>query len=275
MLVAVPCLSEGQTVGALLLGSNDSRVTEFDLLSFGRAMATFVSQALMLADSFASLRESAEASRRLFSSLDMAETLDTLAQIATARLADFCEIALVEAGGAARARTTLHVDPATTRRLRELCEPHAAAGTPRFIRDVLETRSSELVSELTPGIIAASDEPRASILEAIGARSRIVVPLLGRQGVLGTMMLCTSRRRRYEANDLVLAEDLARRAALALENAQLYEEMSAANKLKDEFLATVSHELRTPLNAILGWTYMLKNHDLPQVRRVVEGNAST
>jgi signal transduction histidine kinase/CheY-like chemotaxis protein len=77
--------------------------------------------------------------------------------------------------------------------------------------------------------------------------------------------------RRHTAEDLVLAEDLAARAALAVDNARHYEreqrlrtDAERANRLKDEFLATVSHELRTPMTAILGWVRMLQSGNLDQ-----------
>jgi signal transduction histidine kinase/CheY-like chemotaxis protein len=71
----------------------------------------------------------------------------------------------------------------------------------------------------------------------------------------------------YDDRDLALAQELARRAATAVENARLYREAHEANRLKDEFLATLSHEMRTPLNALLGWIQLLKSDQLAPARR--------
>jgi len=86
----------------------------------------------------------------------------------------------------------------------------------------------------------------------------MIVPLRARDRCIGALVLasaCTSRR--YTRDDLRIAQDLADRAALAVDNAKLYETVVLANRAKGDFLAVVSHELRTPLNAILGYSDLL------------------
>ena len=75
--------------------------------------------------------------------------------------------------------------------------------------------------------------------------------------------------RRCGEDDLVLLEDLARDAAVAIDNARLYREAAEANRIKDQFLGTLSHELRTPLNAILGWAQMLRQRQMSAEKTAV------
>jgi signal transduction histidine kinase/ActR/RegA family two-component response regulator len=113
------------------------------------------------------------------------------------------------------------------------------------------------------------DDRHFQLMKRIAPGSAIAVPMIARNDQLGAITLAWSRsNRRYGEDDVRLAEDVARRAALAIENARLFQHAQEASRLKDEFLATVGHELRTPLTAILGWTRLLRTGRLSDEKRV-------
>jgi signal transduction histidine kinase len=205
----------------------------------------------------------AQASVLMAASLDVEETLRSVARLSVPFLADFCAVDMADDQGRPQRVVAVHADPDREPLVRELRERHgfnpaAREGVPR----VLASGRSAFVPHVTDEHLraAATSEAQLSLLRELKIGSWIIVPLVARGRVLGAITLVMAESgRRYGVADVAMAEDLGRRAAVAIENAQLYREAQLANQAKDEFLATLSHELRTPINAVYGWARMLRD----------------
>ena len=204
----------------------------------------------------------AEAGALLPLSLDQSTTLTALARLAVPRIADWCMVDMLQPDGGFRRLAIAHADPvrcetAWANERRWPTRMDNATGT----KEVLRSGRSRFVAELTDEVIAKSAQSpeHLAMLRALGLRSYLCVPLQARGRMLGAItFLYAESARRYDEEDLAFAEDLARHASLAIDNARLYHDAEEANHAKDEFLATVSHELRTPLTSILGWAQLLR-----------------
>jgi PAS domain S-box-containing protein len=203
----------------------------------------------------------AEASQRLADSLDYEATLARLTELAVPALADLCIVDLLEADGGIRRGAVAHANPAKQALARVLQERFAPApGAELGVPAALRTGAAQLTPEVTAARLAtfARDAEHLDTLRSLGPRSSMNVPLLARGRTLGALTFAiTESDRRYDAADLALAEELACRAALALDNARLYQEAQEAVRVRDEFLSTASHDLRSPLVSVKGYAQIL------------------
>jgi PAS domain S-box-containing protein len=184
----------------------------------------------------------AEASAVLATSLDYHATLARVAELTVPVLADWCLVDLRSGDGTYERLAIVHEDSAKA----ELARNTFADD----VREVIVTGAPKLIEHV------------ANVLEI---RSALIVPLVVVPGdrALGALTLAMSQSRRVlSERDRVIVEDVARRAAMAIEHARLYDDAQKASLAKDEFLAILSHELSTPLTIILGWSGILSREDV-------------
>ncbi|GAC1437687.1 MAG: hypothetical protein NVSMB65_12010 [Chloroflexota bacterium] len=204
----------------------------------------------------------AEASRVLASSLDYTTTLANVAHLAVPAFADWCAVRLLDEEGIPRQLALAHVDPhrrALAREMEQRYPTTRESARPDMV--ALRTGGTHVVTDITPEDLAsvAQDERHLAMLRELAPRSLLAVPLITHGQPRGVLTLVTAESgRRYTEADIVLAEELARRASVALENALLYREAQEAIHLRDQFLSVASHELKTPLTALLGNAELLQ-----------------
>jgi PAS domain S-box-containing protein len=198
-----------------------------------------------------------DAMRSLSSSMDYDAALATIPRLALGELGDVAVLEVLEQDDCVR-RVVHGSQLVPDRKLKRLEEALAAAA-PRTLC-AMTGGSSEFEPNVDQSWIVRTSlgpEHRAAVAD-LKPESILSVALEVRGRVLGALTLTFCFGRRHTRAELSLAEQLAARAALAVDNTRLYREAQDANAAKDRFLAAVSHELRTPLNAILGWTRVLR-----------------
>lgn len=190
----------------------------------------------------------------LATSLDYESTLRSVAHLAMPHLADCCLLSLDDGAGGVRTVVSVHEDPERTKRLRAFERRRAERNNWPFpVADVMDEGRRIVKRRLTDGWErdGASDAALADDLAALGVHAALTLPLMARDRVLGALtLISTAATRQFDEGEVALAEDLAHRAAFAIENARLYQAAQQASQARDEILGVVSHDLRNPLSAI-------------------------
>lgn len=237
-IVALPLTARTGVIGAIGFSFHEPRRLEDAELEFLDILASACAQSITriaaereAARQGAKLEFLAEAAGELAGSLDYEVTLANVARLAVPTFADWCAIDVVD-DGRLRRLAVAHVDPDKVQLAHELAERYPPdRDAPRGAWHVLRTGRSELIPVITDEMLtaAAVDEEHAAIARALHLRSALSVPLVARDRVLGVMTwVAAESERHFTADDLALAEELAQRAAVSLDNAELHSQTLAA-----------------------------------------------
>ena len=253
-LAAVPLVAEGKAVGAISLSYKEAHEFGLEERSFLRSVAHEAAQALARArlyDRERRARRDAEAARELLDflaragevladSLDQNTTLRRVADLAVPRIADWCGVDLLEDGRIENVAVA-HVDPAKVELAHEFRRRYPPPlDDPTGLPNVLRTGQSELYPHVDDEMLsqAARDDEHLEMIRALSLRSVMIVALRARGRTLGAVTFVSAESgRHYDESDLAFAEELARRAALAIDNARLYRhEQGVAESLQNSLL---------------------------------------
>jgi signal transduction histidine kinase len=275
-VMGVPLVVEGKTVGVIHVGSRRRRrFTENDLVLLqlvADRVATFMERSRLQQAEREAHKEAeaartrsaflAEASRVLNSSLDYRTTLSNVARQVVPGLATWCVVDVLEMDGTLQRLEIAESDPERTQMAREMQRrfPPTESGTQRVMQ-VIQSGEAELIPQITEDLLrsAAQNEEHLSLLLRLDLQSYMCVPMTVAGRPRGAItFLSADPSKHYGKDDLELAQDLANRSAIAVENSLLYQQVQDAVRMRDEFLASVSHDLKNPLAAIKGRAQILR-----------------
>jgi GAF domain-containing protein len=256
-MIALPLRLTGRTVGVVTLSFPGKRILDGAELEFFRILTDSCAQALerIRAQQEASLQEArsrflADASAELATSLDYEATLTNVARMAIPRFADWSGVDLLEDDRIHRLAVE-HFDPAKVQFALDIERRYPSdRNTGEGAWAAIATGESVLIPEIPDEMLvaAAKDEEHLRLARELQLRSALIVPLVARDRVLGAISwVMAESGRTYTEDDVKFAEELARRAAVAIDNAQLH---SQTREVAQQLQRAVLPELPTSLP---GW----------------------
>jgi PAS domain S-box-containing protein len=215
----------------------------------------------------------ADVNLALSSSLEYEQTLVTLARLVVLNIADWCAIDVMDEHGQLSRLKVASADPDQAALCAVLEQMPPDRDLPDIMRSVIESKRPIVVEQVTLQYIEslARGPGHLQALVATGLRSFVAVPLMMREQALGALFLGSSTLSHvFGQNDLRLAEALAERAAIAIENAHLFRQAQIAIKTREEVLAIVSHDLKNPLANITLSVEAFRRSDRIDANQVLE-----
>jgi K+-sensing histidine kinase KdpD len=246
--LVLPLIYEDRAVGGLYFRFLERRDFDRDdlgyLMALGRQCAAALQRARLYETEYAARQSAQQAAERLVflahasevlgSTLDYETTVRGVARLAVPQIADWCTVQIVEPDGTFRTLALEHADPSKV----ELAWRYVGLA-PATLADeygagaVIRTGVTYHIDWITPEMLEAgvSDPAQLELLRQIGPRSALVVPLTVRDRTFGAFTLASAESgRRFDERDRALAEDLAHRAATAIDNARLFQEREATSR---------------------------------------------
>jgi PAS domain S-box-containing protein len=195
-----------------------------------------------------------EASRVLSMSFDYHTTISQLAHLVVPAMADYCAVDVVEGGGFARLGFA-HSDPRREEEFKAMLtgfRPEDVSPEHPVMKALVRGISDIITHVTEEGMRAVIlNEEQLRLVISLNPKSTMTVPMVASGKIVGALtMLSSHEEHQYTMDDLAMAEELGRRAALAVENARLFDEAQQATRARDDMLAIVAHDLRNPLNTI-------------------------